>query len=117
MRTRHLTRRDRVRNAAILNGIVDVPLNHHDPAIVAYGVYPYPQRDPTCIRPTHKPPITRQHRLNLPGKIIAWNNSPVALNRWLDRFAGRAEPILVALLLVLCALLLVVSITAKIIAK
>lgn len=117
MRTRRLTRRDRVRNAAILNDIVDVPPNHNPPDVLAYGAYPYPKRDPTYMRPASKPPITTRHRMNLTGKITAWCNSPAARSKWIDRFAGRAEPILVALLLVLCALLLMLSITAKVIAK
>lgn len=117
MSTRRLTRRDRARNAAILNGIVDVPLNHHDPAIVAYGMYPYPKRDPTHMRPANKPPITTRHRMNLPGKVMAWCNSPATRSKRLDRLAGRAEPILVALLLVLCSLLLALSVSTRLIVK
>jgi len=100
--TRRLTRRDRRRHAEILNGIKDAPGNHNDPHVLAYGRPPYP------LREVHQP---------IPGKVTAWLNSPAARNRWLDRFAWRVEPILAALLLVLCSLLLVLAVTTRVIAK
>ena len=99
---RRLTRRDRIRHAAIMNGIKDAPGNHNDPHVLAYGRPPYP------LREVHQP---------IPGKVTAWLNSPAARNRWLDRFAWRVEPILAALLLVLCSLLLVLAVTTRVIAK
>ena len=100
--TRRLTRRDRRRHAEILNTIKDTPGNHNDPHVLAYGRPPYPQRE------VHQP---------IPGKVTAWLNSPAARNRWLDRFAWRVEPILAALLLVLCSLLLVLAVATRVIAK
>ena len=100
--TRRLTRRDRRRHAEILNTIKDAPGNRHDPHVLAYGRPPYP------LREVHQP---------IPGKVTAWVNSPAARNRWLDRFAWRVEPILAALLLVLCSLLLVLAVTTRVIAK
>ena len=106
MRNHRLTRAERERNARILNGIVDIPANHQDSRILAYGRAPYPLRE----QPDIAPPFPRM-------RVSAWCNSPAARSKWLDRLAGRVEPILVALLLVLCAMLLVLSVSVKVLAK
>ena len=104
---RRLIRRERAQNIRILNGLTDLPANHQDSRILAYGRAPFPLID--------------QHdeaaRTPIPGKVTAWLNSPAARNRWLDRFAWRVEPILAALLLVLCSLLLVLSVSTRLIVK
>lgn len=104
---RRLTRRERAQNIRILNRITDLPANHQDSRILAYGRAPFPLIDQRGEAP----------RVPIPGKVNAWNNSPAARSKRLDRLAGRVEPILVALLLVLCAMLLVLSVSVKVIAK
>ena len=88
---RRLTRHE----ARIIRNIADVPANRYHPGYYGREV----------------------PHMTLPGKVTAWLNSPAARNRWLDRFAWRAEPILAALLLVLCSLLLVLAVTTRVIAK
>lgn len=104
---RRLTRRERAQNARILNNLIDLPINHQDSQIIAYGRPPFPLMDRRDEAP----------RAPIPGQVNAWCNSPATRRKWIDRFAWRAEPILAALLLVLCAMLLMLSITAKVIAK
>ena len=104
---RSLTRRERAQNIRILNGLTDLPANHQDSRILAYGRAPFPLID--------------QHdeaaRTPIPGQVNAWGNSPAARSKRLDRLAGRVEPILVALLLVLCSLLLALSVSTRLIVK
>ena len=104
---RRLTRRERAQNIRILNGLTDLPANHQDKRILAYGRAPFPLID--------------QHdeaaRTPIPGRVNAWGNSPAAQSKRLDRLAGRVEPILVALLLVLCSLLLALSVSTRLIVK
>jgi len=42
--TTHISRRQYIENARMLNGIKDQPANHQPDDIVAYGRYPYPLR-------------------------------------------------------------------------
>jgi hypothetical protein len=81
---RRLTRRDRARNAAILNGIVDLPANHHDAHILAYG------------RPSYR---LREVKNPIPGHVAAWCNSPAARETEMDRLLRRVEPGLLAVML------------------
>jgi len=85
---RRLTRRDRRRHAAILNGIKDAPGNHNDAHILAYGRPPYPQRE---------------SRMPLPGKVTAWLNSPAANQTELDRLLAYVSPHLLVIMLVVGA--------------
>jgi len=84
---RRLTRRDRRRHAAILNGIKDAPGNHNDAHILAYGRPPYP---------------LRESRSPLPGKVTAWLNSPAANQTELDRLLAYVSPHLLVAAIVVC---------------
>ncbi len=91
-------RNERAESRRISRMIRDLPANHKDPSILAYGRPPFPLRD----RRDEAPPFPRL-------RVSAWCNSPAARGMDQARTVRRAVPALGLIVLGLCVLITAIT--------